>query len=433
VKRSKRERVAELREEFNGARRRGKWKDARKALLLLRRLEPDEPRWPHQLGEVERRLGDVEAAAQAFEAAVDRYVAEGFVARAVAMAKTLLLLDPSREDVLARVDPSAARARHRAARPGAISAPGRASVVHAAPPLEPDADADDDEVRFVDLDEGAVIELDLSELELIEEAPAPPAIDRLAMMPSFPLFSELPADRLRRLAEGADLVELGDGTQVIVAGEPADALYCIVSGAVRVRVPGIDRRKRLDEGDVFGESCLLDAGTRQADVFVEGDLVALRVARPVLDAVVEGLPELDDVLFELLARRVLGNFMWTSPLFAPFSPADRRELAKRFEIRRARRGVSLLVEGKRSDGLYALVQGRVDVDGVARGPGTILGVRSLLSRGAAEVTATTSAECVLLRLPAAKLNAFVAHFPPALAHLSQLAETEGAHAGDTLS
>ena len=93
----KRDRIAELREEFNRARRKGKWKDARKALMLLRGLEPREPRWPHQLGEVQRRLGDTAGAVEAFEAAVDLYVAEGFIARAVAMAKTLLLLDPSRD------------------------------------------------------------------------------------------------------------------------------------------------------------------------------------------------------------------------------------------------------------------------------------------------------------------------------------------------
>ncbi len=428
--------IATLRDAFNAARGKGKWKAAVDALARLERLEPKEARWPHQRGDMLRRLGDTAGAVRAYELATALYADAGFVARAVAMAKTLLSLDPSRADVLERVDPSAAQVRHREARPDALSSPNAASVVATAPALEPAEDEEDDEVRFFDVPEPSVIELDLTELQLVEEAPPPePAIDRLALMPSFPLFSELPRERLRVLAEGAELVELEPGARVITAGEPADALYCIVAGSVRVEIPNVDRRPVMGEGDVFGESCLLDAGTRQAHVFVtdEEPLVALRIGREVLDLVTEGLPELDDVLFELLARRVLGNFLATSPLFTAFSPAERRELARAFEVRRARKGVHLLVEGKRSDGLYALVQGRLSAGGVERGPGTIVGVAALFARAPATSTVTTTAECVLLRLPAAKLNAFVASYPPALAHLAEVAANDPALGGDGLS
>lgn len=432
---SKHDRVAKLRDDFNAARGKGKWKAAAEALVLLERLEPTEARWPHQRGDMLRRLGDTTGAVEAYELATTRYVEEGFIHRAVAMAKTLLSLDPSRTDVLERVDPTAAQAHHREARPDAISLPSPAPVVISAPRLEPAADEAEDEVRFFDVPEPSIIELDLSELQLIEEAPTPPRIDRIALMPGFPLFAELPADRLRRLAEGADLVELEPGARVIAAGEPADSLYCIVDGTVRVEIPGVDRRPVMSEGDVFGESCLLDAGTRQADVFVgdEAPLVALRIGRDVLDVVVEGLPALDDVLFELLARRVLGNFLATSPLFTAFSPSERRELARSFEVRRAAKGVRLLVEGKRSDGLYALVQGKLSVDGIEKGPGTIVGVAALFARAPATATVTAAAECVLLRLPATKLHAFVATYPPALAHLAEIASREPALGGDTLS
>lgn len=427
---------ARLREELEEARRKGKWKAAARAAERLAELEPREPRWPHQLGEALRRANDAAGAVKAFERATDLYARAGFVARAVAMAKTLLALDPRRTDVLARVDPSAAKAHHREARPEAFSVPAPKSVEAVAPPLEPAADAADDEVRFFEVAEPSVIELDLAELELVEEAPASdPAIDRLALMPSFPLFSELPRERLQRLAEGADLVELPAGARIIAAGEPADALYCIVSGAVRVEIPGVDRRPVMGEGDVFGESCLLDAGTRQAHVFVGDDapLVALRIEREVLDLVAEGLPELDVVLFELLARRVLGNFLRTSPLFTAFSPEDRRELARRFEVRRAAKGVDLLVEGKRSDGLYALVQGKLSMNGVEHGPGTIVGVAALFARAPAAATVTTLAECVLLRLPAKRLAELVAAYPPALAHLAEIAAREPAVGGGGLS
>lgn len=429
------ERIAELRGQFDEARRKGKMDRAREALEELTRLEPGEPRWPHQLGEVFRRTGDTKAAADAYEVATDLYAREGFVARAVAMAKTLLQLDPTRGAALARVDASAARKIHREARPTAVRAvEGRVSLAMRAPVLSRAHDETESEVRFNELDAGDdVIELDLSELEILEGPELQRPADHLALMPGFPLFAELPTDELRTLALGAELVELPPGARVITRGEPADALYCIVDGSVSVSVPGIPDAPILGEGDVFGESCLLDGAIRQADVDVTSSLTALRVPRAVLDAVVQRAPELDDVLFELLARRVLVNFLATAPLFTVFAPADRRILARSFQLRRAGAGVALLVEGKRSDGLYALVQGEVDVDGVPRGPGTILGVHAFLSNGPAEHGAVTRNECVLLRLPASKLTAFVAEYPPALAHLAELASNDRPSVTATLS
>ncbi len=50
------------------------------------------------------------------------YAEQGFIARAVAMAKTILNMDPSRIDVLERVDPEAARKLHRLQRPNSVPA-----------------------------------------------------------------------------------------------------------------------------------------------------------------------------------------------------------------------------------------------------------------------------------------------------------------------
>jgi len=454
---SRKERIHALRDDYNAARRKGKTSAALKALQELEALEPEEPRWPHQRGDLLRREGRGAEAADAFEKATDLYAAEGFVARAVAMAKTLLQVDPSRTEVLDRVDPSVARKAHREARPhsGELRAVGR-SMVEEAPKLEPSPTASADEIRFLDIElveEEEIMELDVSELELIDEpplpslslvpeAPEPPAsarLDRLALMPSFPLFSELPPSRLRRLAQGADLVELPPRATVVQKGEPADALYCVVDGRVRVEIAALPpaQRPHLGEGDVFGESVLLEHAVRQTDVVTVEPLVALRIPRAVLDEVVEGVPMLDDLLFELLARRLLANFLGTSPLFTPFSPTDRRELAKRFEVRRADPGTTLMAEGKRCDGLYVLVQGRLSISrpgGVEdRGPGSIFGIRAMIHRAPATATATTLTECVLLRLPEARFTAFVASFPPALAHLAEIAAGARALDGDTLS
>ncbi len=58
-----------------------------------------------------RKLGQKAAAIEAYERGVSLYAVEGFIARAIALAKLVVDLDPSRTDVLEKVDPKVARRR----------------------------------------------------------------------------------------------------------------------------------------------------------------------------------------------------------------------------------------------------------------------------------------------------------------------------------
>lgn len=457
--------IRQLREGVDLALRRGELAATIAPLGELARLESAEPRWPHRLGDALLRLGRTGEAVAAYEDAVDRYAALGFLTRAVAMAKVITGLDPSRGDVLERVDPGAARAVHRRKRPGGYDpdAAPEGGVAAAAPKLEPAADAASDEVRFGDADQERSIEVDLSEVELLEqedrptpvdpaslfaEAPPPTTASTLALLPVFPLFAEVPKDVLLELVGGATLVELDDGHVVVRTDEPADALFTIVEGRVQVTVPGLEDRRpiALGEGDVFGESCLLEGARRRADVVVDGRLSALRVPKDTLDAVAARAPVVHDLLIELLTRRLVANLFRTSSLFRGFPPEIRRELARMFEVRRADEGTVLVAEGKRSDGLYVLLQGRlVQEVGVARaagavdatlgapdpassptggatlGPGAIIGQRSLIEHSPAPVTLRAASELLLLRLPAARFMTLASGYPPVLERLAELA------------
>lgn len=435
-------RVRPLREQVDAALRRGELAETLDLLAELERLEPEEPRWPHRRGDGLLRLGRRDDAVRAYEEAVDRYAALGFLTRAVAMAKVVLGLDPERVAVLERVDPEAARAVHRRKRPAAFDpreAPPE-GVARAAPKLAPAADATADEVRFADADDERSIEIDLTDVEILDdpgrEPPAPgrwssgdsPTASTLALLPVFPLFAEVERGVLLELASGATLVELEHGAVVLHTGEPADALYAIVEGAVRVRVPDLPdgTRTLLSEGDVFGESCLLDGARRRADVHVEGKLVALRIPKATLDEVADRHPRLGDLLLELLTRRLVANLIRTSSLFSGLPTEVRRDLARMFEVRRADPGTLLLEAGKRSDGLYVVLQGGLTVDAAGReapiGPGAVVGQRSLLSHGPSEITVEADTELLVLRLPAARFLTLVSGYPPVLEQLSRLAE-----------
>ncbi|MFZ1863841.1 MAG: tetratricopeptide repeat protein [Polyangiales bacterium] len=105
-------RTTDIRYELSEALQAGRLTEALALYELLEKQKPSEPRWSRRKGDLLHRMGREDEAALAYERAVDLYAAGGFVARATATAKVMLAIDPSKSEVLARVDPKAARKFH---------------------------------------------------------------------------------------------------------------------------------------------------------------------------------------------------------------------------------------------------------------------------------------------------------------------------------
>lgn len=544
--RLKKPNVPKLREQLAAALQKDKFSEALSLCEELGEAEPNDPRWPQRRGDLLRRMKQDAAAINAYEVAVGLYAKQGFVARAAAMAKLILQIDPTRLDVLERVDPDEARRLHRQQRHDVVTAlaepsqtplpsqlaptpmvvppppppprpplppqrpvgtpsagvpplpparvpPPPPPPVRAAPPplpvqepaseersseeelppratprphrkrsslsfaaveLQPVANAEADELRFSDVvDDENAIEIDLSSMEIEDsqmmsradieggdgsdvvlfDDDDEPQVNRrsaleLASLPSISLFAEVPPAALSRLIQDADLVELGRGELLIRAGDPADALFVIVSGDLEVHWPGLPTPFAIGEGSVVGETCLLDAVTRRADVRTVTRVSALRIPKTVLDEMKAEFPAVGEVLLELLTRRLIGNLLGTNPLFAGFDPDTRTELARMFEVRRATAGTTIFEQGKKTDGLYVPLLGRLDVrkDESALGRvrlGTVFGQSAMLTRAPSEATVLAGTDALVLRLPASRFNELAAHYPTALMHLSELSDS----------
>jgi CRP-like cAMP-binding protein len=500
-----------LREAWEDASRRDRPKDAAAALEALGRLEPQEPRWPHRLGEVLRRLGRVAEAEAAFVRAVRVYVSHGFLTRAAAVAKIVVEMNPARADILKELDQAPAqklRDEHRPAPTshlnprmpppprlpsgtmGALLPPGeigpvpkppipreephddapimpksaavsggddddkeederpslvagvpvdRLGVVAAAMGLEQAKDAAADEVRFENVPDVFAINIDVSELESQEEMNDAPEIEvrdfeadepssavRLALMSGATLFAAVPPEAMAELVDAAELLEMKHGAFVYRREEAANGLYVLVEGMVLLVRPGAARALALNEGQVFGEDCLLEGAARAVDVRVNGRMLALRIPKEALDRVVARHSAVGDVLFDVLVRRLVTNALQTSTLFAAFDLPTRKELARLFEVRRASPGVVIKRSGKRSDGLYLALAGTFEVERDGKKSllqlGTMFGHTSLVSEALEKHTIVVRNDAVVLRLSAARFLTFAARFPAALAHLTELAK-----------
>ena len=98
----------DLRDELSKALRAGKLGDALALYQLIEKRKPKEPRWPHRKGDLLHRMGCDDDAVAAYERAIALYAAQGFVGRAIATAKVMLAIDPSKIEVLERLEAEAA-------------------------------------------------------------------------------------------------------------------------------------------------------------------------------------------------------------------------------------------------------------------------------------------------------------------------------------
>jgi CRP-like cAMP-binding protein len=437
-------RIRALREQLDEANRARNEELSDVVLEELETVDPDNPRWPHRRGDVLRRMGRTQDAVHCFIRAVALYANAGFLPRAIAMAKVVLEHDPSRADVLETVDPSAARELNRKLRPEGVHIEdvGAERLSASALELVPDQSAPPSEVRFSAVPPEAPrrsLGIAPSEEELrlspTEAAGAPVAVEdepeseaeRQACLPLLPLLAEAPPEALQRIAREAELVRVDDGQTVIRRGDPADALFGIVEGGVRVAVPGLgdEEQPRLGAGEIFGEACLLGNEPRRADVRADAALTALRIPKQTLTELVQLHPALGDVLLELLTRRLLGNLLKTSPLFSDLSPAERRAVAGEFELRRAREATELVAVGKRSDALFITLTGQIELTAAGgeprvEGPGAMFGHASVLEGSPSRLGVRTRDTLLVLRLPRQAFARVAMQYPAMLARLTEL-------------
>jgi len=412
---------------------------------LIEKQQADEPRWSHRKGDLLQRMGRKADAALAYERAVDLYAAQGFVARAAAMAKVILAIDPSRGDVLERVDPVAARRLHRENRRVIVTADEppeqdseeptteTQSLITDALPLIADRTAPAGETRFTKTENTEDVTLDITCAELLERPSPPeplvsqrPSAATLAQLPSMPLFVEVPRYILESLVRESTLVDAEDGQRLVTASTAADALYVLVEGNVAEQRGTDCRSLLLGEGDVAGVSCLLSNVSYGEDVIACGRVRALRISKLLLDRLVQQHPPFGDVLLEILSRRLVATLLRTNPIFTAFDEGTRKAIASLFEVRRAFAGTRIVEAGKRTDGMYLPLHGRIVArrpDGRRLGPmelGRAVGQESMLTGQPPRVTVEAASDVLVLRMSAANFSSLLMRRPDVVQRIEML-------------
>ena len=131
--------LRKLRKKLDDALARQKEADAIEILRELMEVDPKQPRWPHKRGDLYRKKNRKKEAVECYTQATNLYADQGFLARAIAMAKTVVDLDPTQFDILERLDPESARKLNRQQRPAprhsAVLAEDEPAPAPAPPPV----------------------------------------------------------------------------------------------------------------------------------------------------------------------------------------------------------------------------------------------------------------------------------------------------------
>ncbi|CAN5732422.1 hypothetical protein BH11MYX2_BH11MYX2_10960 [soil metagenome] len=246
------------------------------------------------------------------------------------------------------------------------------------------------------------------------------------MLAATPLFSELSPAVLELLIPRMKLVVLDPDEVLFNEGDAGECLYVVSEGEVVVESGG-NELARLGPGSFFGEVALITDQPRSATVRAVTRVEALAIDRDVVRDAAAEEPDIVNTLLRFVRERLVDRMTRTSALFQSFTEGERTSLIAKFEFLEIAADVHLIVEGQRTDGLYVVVAGVVEVwRDAATAPlrvlssGDVLGEMALLGEGAATASCTTASRVIALRMPAVTFREVIMTHPQVLSYLSDI-------------
>jgi NTE family protein len=116
-------------------------------------------------------------------------------------------------------------------------------------------------------------------------------MDIVAALAASPLFEGLAPPALQRLASHLEVLELRGGATLFKAGDPADAIFLLVSGRLRAIRPDGQVLGEIARGEPIGEVGLLIDQPRSATIIAVRDSLVLRMDRSILLTLYHDFPD----------------------------------------------------------------------------------------------------------------------------------------------
>ncbi len=128
-------------------------------------------------------------------------------------------------------------------------------------------------------------------------------LDKTILLKSVGLFSEIPGEKLSRIAQVAEETHWPAGTRILRQGDAGDSLFVVADGTVRVHT-GETHLAHLRRGECLGEMAVLDGAPRSADATAEEETTLLRISQEDFYEVLAANPEITERIVRMLTRRL---------------------------------------------------------------------------------------------------------------------------------
>lgn len=131
-------------------------------------------------------------------------------------------------------------------------------------------------------------------------------IEKVFILKSINLFSQISEDDLLSLANNVKELEFKIDDEVIKEGEFGTSMYIIVEGEVDVII-GDKKITTLKEKEVFGELAALDPEPRSATIKVTKDLLVFKIENTVIYDLINIYPNVAKAIITILCQRIRQN------------------------------------------------------------------------------------------------------------------------------
>jgi len=174
-----------------------------------------------------------------------------------------------------------------------------------------------------------------------------------------PLFADLPREVLARLVSEFEELDFAPGQTVFSQGDPGDALYVVVDGAVEIRGGNAGERVAvLGPGDCLGEMALVTGDPRSATAVALSPIRLLRLDKERFRVLSERHPVFLRELARVLCRRIARTSEEVASARRTYTTVFEDVVAASDEP--ARRALEVLALTERADaGLLAATLGEV--------------------------------------------------------------------------
>lgn len=326
--------VSAAKDKAEGYFSKGKLKDAVETYETIRPYFGKDPKIALRLGDIYRKLGKNSEAVEAYKLAINVFITQGFVTKAIGVCKIIMDIDPSQTAVQQKIAELYTKkgivgeGQAETSKPPADSFAGRPA---AGQPSAAESPAGKQSIKF----------------------------------PRTPLFSDLTKDELFAVIGKVKHQIISPGVFVFQEGEKGDSIYIVVSGELDI----IAKDKKgnnvvlatLKEGDFFGEFGFFSNARREAGVRATTPTGILEIVKSDIDDIIARHKRVAEVLFNFYKERVVDRLMAISPIFEPLTPADRKAILARLSSEKFEQGANVVNQGEVGDTMYLIKEGKVKV------------------------------------------------------------------------